>query len=556
MTTTSEAPPASAGSLYSRLEERVLDRDQVGASAVFYDVVRAGRPLHEMLRETVRIHAPYTHVPYHQRIDGGVVRFVNNDHCLLSARTALRLRRFVGKDFQFLPLAQTVWYVPTGLDPWNQLLGKMPGHYSRRGRSMREDRDPEPPPRPTVHWDDQQPLYLDGTLDERLDQWLTLVQRGEVVQAYRVFLGLLEEGEGSRDRVLAQLVFAGLIDVQDRMVFNRSYTTGHKSYRARATVELAEAVGWENAHAVIYAGVPDIAVGPRWYSNYEMAGEVAWIQLAEEPERQRSSIGPTPELPPERRLLANEAPLTQSESDMLLYALTKAPEPAYIEAISALLLAGKSPRQIVDVCQVAAARLVLETGDPRNFSMSQHCYEYTNTLGWFFDRFDHPHRLKLLYVAGSFLAQTAHWLRSTPGNAEANTTPSREADGLSATQVLQRLDDAMVRRSPAESVSWVRAYQEAGYPSAGLVRTLGLGAAKQGNDTHNQELGLCFLEDYEKSSSRHRDVLLQGCAQHTAGHIKYGDSLEPYRRFAEAFGADSTQSTQGDADPAEALLDD
>jgi hypothetical protein len=321
-------------------------------------------------------------------------------------------------------------------------------------------------------------------------------------------------------------------------------------------VELAEAVGWENAHPVIYAGVPDIAVGPRWHSSYEMAGEVAWIQLAEEPERQRSSIAPTPDLLPERRLLANEVPLTAAESAMLIQALRNAPEPAYIEAISALLLAGKSARQIVDVCQVAAAQCVLETGDPRNFSMSQHCYEYTNTLGWFYDRFDHAHRLRLLYVAGSFINQCSRWLRATPGNATADTTPLREAADLSAAQILQRLDDAMVRRVPAESVSWVRAYQAAGHPAAPLMRILALGAAKQGNDTHNQELGLCFVEDYEKSTARNRDLLLQACAHHTAGHIKYGDSLEPYRRFADAFGIDATQATRGDADPAEALLDD
>ena len=29
---------------------------------------------------------PYTHVPFHQRLDDGLVKFVNNDHCLLSAR--------------------------------------------------------------------------------------------------------------------------------------------------------------------------------------------------------------------------------------------------------------------------------------------------------------------------------------------------------------------------------------------------------------------------------------------------------------------------------------
>jgi hypothetical protein len=554
MTAIASAPSTPVDSLYERLEDRILDRDQRGASAVFYDLVRAERPLTEMLRETVRIHAPYTHVPYHQRIDNGVVRFVNNDHCLLSARISLHLGKLLGSELELLPMAQTIWYVPTGLDPWSQLIGKAPGHYSR-WRLERQDRsdwpDMEPP---QVHWGDQEPLHLEGSIDERLNEWLTLVQRGEVLPAYRVFLGLLE-GEGHRDRVLAQLVFAGLIDVQDRMLFNRSYTTGHKSYRARATVELGEAVGWDHAHPIVYAGVPDIAVGPRWYSNYEMAGEVAWQLLAEEDERQRSSIAPTPEFVVERRLLSNADPLSTAEETMLIQALTRAPEPVYIESISALLLAGKHPRHIVDVMQVAAAKVVLETGDPKNFSMAQHCYEYTNTLGWFFDRFDHPHRLKLLYVAGSFINQAATWVRNTPGNGEVEIKAPREAAGLPQHAMLDRLDDAMVRRDPRDSTAWVRAYLDAGYDSTPLVRTLGLGAAKQGNDPHNQELGLCFLEDFAKTTARDRDVLLLGCAHHTAGHVKYGDSLEPYRRFAEAIGVASQGNTTGDADPNEQLND-
>jgi hypothetical protein len=533
--------------LYARLEERILERDQVGASGAFYDLVRAGRPLEEMLRETVRIHAPYTHVPYHQRIDNGIVRFVNNDHCLLSARASLRLRGLLGPEYEFLPMAQTTWYVPTGLDPWNQLLGTMPGHYNR----TRKDAAFTPPPQ--VHREDQEPLELDGEIDERLNQWLTLVQCGEVIPAYRAFLGLLDDEE-HRERALAHLAFAGLIDVQDRILFNRSFTTGHKSYRARATIELGDAVGWENARPIVYAGVPDIAVGPRWYSAYEMAGEVAWTLLAEENERQQSSIAPTPGLPPERRLLANEAPLTPAEASMLITALLRAEEPAYIEAITALLLAGKSARAIVDVLQVAAARTVLATSDPKGYTGSQHVYEYTNTLGWFFDRFDHPHRLKLLYVAGSFIRQVAHALQAT-GNGEADTTPTREMTDLSARQLLTRLDQAMVARNPNESVALVRAYLRGGHDRRPLVRTLAMDAAKHGNDTHNQEIGASFLEDWAKSSSPSRDVLLMGCAQHTAGHIKYGDSLEPYRRFAEAFGLDAAGESHGDADPREQLDD-
>src|SRR6516164_7188833 len=139
--------PADA---YSQLEERILARDQVGAAEVFFELARAGRPLVELLSEAVRIHAPYTHVPFHQRLDDGLVKFVNNDHCLLSSDATLRLTRLMPHGYEHLPVAQTIWYLPTGLDPWNQLLGKAPGHYTRM---YKLDVSAEPPP-PEVHWPD------------------------------------------------------------------------------------------------------------------------------------------------------------------------------------------------------------------------------------------------------------------------------------------------------------------------------------------------------------------------------------------------------------------
>ncbi len=346
---------------------------------MFYDLVRAGRPRTEILRETVRIHAPYTHVPYHQRIDDGFVRFVNNDHCLLSARTSLRLPAYLPPALSYLPAAQTLWYVPTGLDPWNQLIGKAPGHYGGRGFK----RDPNAPiAAPERHWADQDPVRLDGSFEERLNHWLTLVQRGEVAQAYRVFLGLFEERERRRE-LLGHLVFAGLIDVQDRMLYNRSYTTGHKAHRARATVELGEAIGWDDAHDVLYAGALDMAVGPRWHSAYEMACQVSWMFLAEDDAKPKSSMEPSPKRLVEQRLVTNTAPLTREEAERLVQVLTAEPEPAYIHEITSLLLAGKDPRRILDTIQVASARVVLAVDSPPNFSMPHHSYEYTNTLRWF-----------------------------------------------------------------------------------------------------------------------------------------------------------------------------
>jgi hypothetical protein len=114
---------------------------------------------------------------------------------LLSARTSLRLPGYLPSALAYLPVAQTMWYVPTGLDPWNQLLGKAPGHYG--GRGQRRDAS-APIAAPERHWPDQDPVTLDGSFDERLNRWLMLVQRGEVPAAYRVFLGLFQEGEPAR----------------------------------------------------------------------------------------------------------------------------------------------------------------------------------------------------------------------------------------------------------------------------------------------------------------------------------------------------------------------
>src|SRR5487761_2270378 len=309
-----QTPRGEASRLYDKLEERIIARDQVGASQVFYDLVRAGRPLNEIIAEGVRIHAPYTHVPYHERIDDGYPNFVNNDHCLLSARATVNLAKMLPAHLAMAPMAQTIWYIPSGLDIWNQKINKAPGHYTRMRGNIGTV---EAPPLPVAPWPDQEPLRESGPVHERLNTWMTLVHRGQVIDAYRIFLGLMEE-KPHRKEVLAELVFAGLIDVQDRMLFNRSYTTGHKAYRARSTVEIGSAIGWDDpaTHHVLYAGALDMAVGPRWYSTYEMACNVVKMHIDGE------------EL---HAVLRNKEPLNQQESAELIREVIREGEPACLE---------------------------------------------------------------------------------------------------------------------------------------------------------------------------------------------------------------------------------
>ncbi len=526
--------PNEARTLYARLEERIMDRDQHGASDVCYEILRAGRPLTEMLTEAVRIHGPYTHVPYHERIDDGYVNFVNNDHCLLSARATLHLAGMMPDDASGLPFAQTVWYIPTGLDIWNQKILKAPGHYAR-GYEL----PPGDPPVPVIHWPDQTPVHLHGPIRNRLDQWLTKVHRGNVVEAYRLFLGLMDDVQ-HREAVLSELAFAGLIDVQDRAFNNRSYTTGHKAFRARATVELGDAIGWDRpeVHHVIYAGALDIAVGPRWYSTYEMACNAVKIHIEGE---RLSAIPYAGVSEPERALLDNTEPLTRFESEGLIDIIIRQHEPDFISHLADLLKAGKAPRSIVDTLQFGAAQVMLETHIDINFSLPQHCYEYCNTLGWFFDRFDHPQRIKLLFQAASYLNRAAWHQRHT-----GDLTPPRikapvAAKRMSGPAILDALETALVTPDAEAATSWTQAYLDSGADRTPLVRRLAFSAARIGNDPHNQEIAQCTLEDYVKNRGWDRDRLLLASAQHTAGHRKYGDHLDCSRRFGKALGVAALQ---------------
>ena len=55
-----ETIPTDARHLYDKLEERILDRDQVGASRAYYGLVKAGRPLPEIVKS---VESPGSTVP-------------------------------------------------------------------------------------------------------------------------------------------------------------------------------------------------------------------------------------------------------------------------------------------------------------------------------------------------------------------------------------------------------------------------------------------------------------------------------------------------------------
>src|SRR5262245_18069765 len=113
------------------LTEAILESDQPRTAGLFHRMIaREGRSIADALSVLTAAEAPFVQVPSHINVRDGQITLVNNDHTILGLRTSVSLMPFVPKEYRLLPLLQSVWYIPAGLDIWNQLLGKYPGRYA------------------------------------------------------------------------------------------------------------------------------------------------------------------------------------------------------------------------------------------------------------------------------------------------------------------------------------------------------------------------------------------------------------------------------------------
>ena len=253
---------------FDALTDAILQRDQPRTADLFFGMVaREGRSVGEALSVVTAAEAPFVQVPNHINVRDGQIVLVNNDHTILGLRTSADLMPYLPETYRLLPMLQSVWYIPAGLDIWNQLLGKYPGRYA----TMKGMNVPPPDYGPVVWNQDQAPIREGGTHRGTAER-AHARHHGRRGAAFLRHVPRPRGGRGSaRPKLRDQLLFLGLIDVQDTIVGRKARNTGHKALRARAIADLAEFVGWERAHGVFYTGVPDMAVGPLYYSAYDAA---------------------------------------------------------------------------------------------------------------------------------------------------------------------------------------------------------------------------------------------------------------------------------------------
>jgi hypothetical protein len=494
-----------------RLTAAILDRDQPRTADLFFRMVRReGRSLGEALGVVTAAQAPFVQVPSHINVRDGQITLINNDHTILGLRTSVSLTPYLPGPYRLLPLLQSVWYIPAGLDIWNQLLGKYPGRYA----TMKGMNVPPPSYGPVVWHQEQAPITEEGPVEERLHAHMIATMSGDVRRSYGLFLGLAADAH-VRPRLRDHLIFLGLIDLQDTIAGRKARNTGHKALRARAVTDLAEFIGWDRAGGVHYIGVPDMAVGPLYYSLYDAACVTVTNELAEAGKN-------LPE--------TNHTPLTPLEVEALVDLLMVADAATVWTSITTHLRNGTSIRSLGDAIQVAAAELILRTTVGRQFTDGQHPFDYCNTANDWLRTTASPYQARVLYLMANFVNDAARSNKLVTPVLERECAGFEPAGG-SPQAVLDALDEAILAFDVPRTTALADAYLRSGADRQAYLATLAITACKFQDDPHNQKITHSTFEEYAHNSTHLRDRLLLASARLLAGWPKMPGERECHARF-------------------------
>ena len=494
-----------------RFTNAILDRDQPRTADLFFQLVaKDGRSIGDALSVVTAAEAPFVQVPNHINIRDGQITLINNDHTILGLRTSTALMPYVPDAYRLLPLLQSVWYVPAGLDIWNQLLAKYPGRYA----TMKGYNVPPPDHGPVVWNEDQEPIVENAPLEERLHSYTVATMSGDVRRSYGLFLGLAGEPE-SRPALRDTLLFLGLIDVQDTVIGRKARNTGHKALRARAVVDLADYIGWERAHGVFYTGVPDMAVGPLYYSAYD----AACVLITEAFPDAGKTLKQT-----------NQTAMSPQEIEDFIRLVIEADLDTLWTALTDHLRAGKSIRSLGDAIQIAAAELILRTTVGRKFTDAQHPFDYCNTANYWLRGTDSPYQARILYLMANFVNDAARSGKLYESVIEQECA-AFDAGGRSAEALLKLTDEAILSFDIPYSTSVANAYLQAGGNPDQYMQEVALTACKFQDDPHNQKISHSTFEEYQHNTTHLRHKLLLASVRLLAGWPKMPGERDCYARF-------------------------
>jgi hypothetical protein len=338
---------------------------------------------------------------------------------------------------------------------------------------------------------------------------------GDSRRAHGLFLGLADDAD-SRPALQETIEFLGLIDIQDTVIGRKARNTGHKAIRARAVTDLANYIGWEKSHGVFYMGVPDMAVGPLYYSLYD---SVCVRIGAEFPDDFGKNLKHT-----------NKAPLTPGEVEELIDLLMTADQDTVWDRLTAHLKNGRSIRSLGDTIQVGAAELILRTTVARQFTNGQHPFDYCNVANNWIRTGDNPYQARILYLMANFINDVAHENKLQSSVIEKEFA-EHDFGGKSPEALLRALDEAIMALDYPRATAAAHAYLQSGADRRAYMETVALCACRFQDDPHNQKITISTFEEYGHNSTHLKHRLLLATPRLLAGWVKMPGERDCYARF-------------------------
>jgi hypothetical protein len=263
-------------------------------------------------------------------------------------------------------------------------------------------------------------------------------------------------------------------------------------------------------------GVPDMAIGPLYYSLYD----AACVRIAAEfPDDAGKNLKHT-----------NTAPLSPGEVEEMIDLMMNADQDTVWNRISAHLKGGKSIKSLGDTIQVAAAELILRTTVPRQFTNGQHPFDYCNVANNWMRTSDNPYQARVLYLMANFINDVAH------ENKLQNPVLEQEAAGFNFTgkapaALLRELDEAIMALDFPRATAVANAYLQSGADRRAYMETVALCACRFQDDPHNQKITISTFEEYGHNSTHLKDRLLLATPRLLAGWVKMPGERDCFARF-------------------------
>lgn len=497
-------------------------------------VTEEDRPLKDMIKEAVAAAAPFVQVPSHlMRLPNGEMRGVNYDHTILGWRGAISLMGELGGTRGILPNIQAMWYVPQGLNVWEQVTCAFPGHYARDGEQCnrqfpgpdehtnRFDGPAWNPPK--IYFEDHAPI-TGGTVDERLARMNWAIAEGDKAEAYGLFLGLAKDPE-HRQRLKDAILFAGITDLQDTIINRGGYQNiGHKALRARALVDMADYLGWDNSHELMYTVVPDLGCSPRLYGLWNEINMICRMELPG-----YASI-------PKR----SDKPLTERDLDVLTEALLWGGPFDVNSAIVGFFKRGAGILDVGDAVMVCFQRYLIDVLEhPNAFLHPTHALDYMNVVqSWTRDH-TNPHQVKGIFMGARFMNDTIRSNAMVPRDPKSNLEPRQNfrawADGIAISEILPVLTRHVLAQDAPRSCALVDSYLDRSTERHQLLDTITYAACHWQNDPHVMRNCSSSLEEFRHNRTSRRDDIIRGYVKHQSRYIKRAPTHDCFQVYVDHF---------------------